>query len=172
VKPETRFSLLFLGLSIIWRTGLLLSGLADSYVGQFPLLPVLAFLLIAMYRGIESRRKASFSEGFQFMDMFKSGMSIALLSTLMYSLFLYVYLRYLDLSFKSRFILRRIEELRKDGTSQEDIDAWIQTTQSFPFVTAWLMFTFIGLLLISLFYAAAISKMMVRKYKARAGGVV
>jgi hypothetical protein len=167
VKPETKYSLLILGLSVIWKTLLLLTGQIDGVLGKYPMLPVLGFMLIGMYRGMEERRKIDHLEGVRFMSAFKSGMSIALLSTLTYSLFLYIYMRYLDLGFKSRFIAQRIEELQKNGSNQADIDAWIQTTQSFPFVSSWLLFTFIGLLLISLFYALAISRMMIRKYPAK-----
>lgn len=167
MKPETKYSLLILGLAIIWKTGILLAGLVDGPIGKYPLLPVFGFMLIGMYRGVEERRKLSFPKGMRFPDGFKPAISIAMLSTLTYSLFLYVYLNYLDGSFKDRFVAKRIEELQKSGSSQADIEAWFQTTQSFPFTTAWLLFTFLGLMVIGLLYALVIARMMTRKYPFR-----
>ena len=164
MKPETKYSLLILGLSVIWKTGLLLSGQADGLLGKYPLLPVLGFMLIGMYRGVEERRKLSHPNGMGFLDAFKPAISIALLASLIYTLFLYVYLNYLDVDFKARFVANSIEDLKTNGSNPADIEAWIQSTQTFPFTTAWILFTFIGLALIGFVYAVVIGRLMLKKY--------
>jgi hypothetical protein len=168
LKPETKFALFIFALSVIWKTGLLLSGFVDSAIGKFPLLPVFAFLLIGMYRGMEERRKSDFLNGVTFLPIFKAGASIATLFTLMYTLFLYFYLNFLDVAFKARYIASRAEELKKDQTSAENIAAWIKSAESFPFASSWLLFTFIGLMLLGLFYSFAITRMMVKKHPVKA----
>ena len=60
------------------------------------------------------------------------------------------------------------EDLKKDQTSTENIEAWIKSAQTFPFSSAWLLFTFIGLMLLGLFYAFAITRMMVKKHPIKA----
>jgi len=164
LKPETKYSLFIFGLSVIWKTSLLLTGLVETAIGKFPLLPVFGFLLIGMYRGMEERRKLDFTNGVPFLPAFKTGASIATLFTLLYTLFLYFYLNYLDVAFKARYIADRVVELKKDNTPPANIDAWIKDAQSFPFSSSWLLFTFIGLMLLGLFYAFAITRMMVKKH--------
>lgn len=136
----------------------------DTAIGKFPLLPVFAFLLIGMYRGMEERRKLDFTNGVSFLPAFKTGASIATLFTLLYTLFLYFYLNFLDVAFKARYIATRVEDLKKEQTSPENIEAWVKSAQTFPFSSSWLLFTFIGLMLLGLFYAFAIARMMVKKH--------
>jgi hypothetical protein len=168
LKPETKYSLFIFGLSVIWKTSLLLSGLVETAIGDFPVLPVFAFLLIGMFRGMEERRKLDFSNGVSFLPIFKSGASIATLFTLLYTLFLYFYLNFLDVAFKARFIADRVEDLKKKQTTPENIEAWVKSAQTFPFSSSWLLFTFIGLMLIGLIYAFAITRMMVKKHPIKA----
>jgi hypothetical protein len=75
-----------------------------------------------------------------------------------------VYLKYLDVDFKARFVANRIEDLKTNDSNPADIEAWIQSTESFPFTTAWLLFTFIGLALIGFVYAVVIGRLMLKKY--------
>ena len=110
MKPETRFALFVFAIAVIWRMGLYLSGLADSMLGNYPLLPVFGFLLIGMFRGINERRKSDFPNGVPFLAAFKTGMSIAALFTMMYTLFIYVYINYLDSNFRGRYVANRIAE--------------------------------------------------------------
>jgi hypothetical protein len=166
MKPETRSALFILALSIIWRTGLYLAGFADSTLGSYPLLPVFGFLLIGMFRGIDARRKLDYPNGIPFLPAFKAGMSISALFALMYTLFIYVYITYLDYDFKGRFIASRVEELRKNKTPEVDVTAWIDGAEKFPFAMTWILFTFIGLMVLSVFYAGAIGRMMAKKYPA------
>lgn len=166
MKPETKFTLLVFAISVIWKTGLLLTGLNESFLGKYPLLLVFGLLLIGMYRAVDARRKADFPNGLTFMPVFKIGMSVATLFTLLYSLFIYLYITSIDLGFRDSFIAKRVEELKKSDTPQVDIDAWIKGAEDFPFAMTWVLFTFIGLMIISVFYAGAIARMMTRKYPA------
>ncbi len=168
MKPETRFALFIFAASVIWRTGLYLSGFADSTLGNYPLLPVFGFLLIGMFRGMENRRQLDFPNGIPFLPAFKTGMSIAALFSLMYTLFIYVYITYLDYDFKGRFIAKRVLDLRKNKTPEVDITAWIDGAEKFPFAMTWILFTFIGLMVLSVFYAGVIGRMMVKKYPVKA----
>lgn len=133
-------------------------------LGKYPLLPVFAFMLIGIFRGVNERRILTFSSGIKFMDAFKTGVSIAALFSLIYTLFIYLYITNIDDGFKNRFVSMRIAELEKAGTSAADINAWTEGLNRFPFYTAWLLFSFIGLMLIGLFYSAAIARMMSRKH--------
>ena len=153
---------------------LLFTGWNDSVIGKYPLLPVFGFLLIGMFRGIDERRKLDYTETFSFPGLFKSGMSIAALFTLTYSLFLYVYLNYLDVDFKARMIKARIaEQLRdKPETSPEMIKQWTDSTANFPFVSIWILFTFIGLMVLGAFYAGIITRMMRKKHAMAVPGKV
>jgi hypothetical protein len=164
MKPETRFALFVFATAVIWRTGLYLSGLADSMLGNYPLLPIFGFLLVGMFRGINEGRKTDFPNGVPFLPAFKTGMSIAALFTMMYTLFIYVYINYLDSNFRGRYIANRIADLRKNKTPEIDITAWVKSAEKFPFENIWVLFTFIGLMVISVFYSAAIARMMAKKY--------
>lgn len=164
MKPETRFALFVFAIAVIWRTGLYLSGFADSMLGNYPLLPVFGFLLIGMFRGINDRRKSDYLDGVPFLPAFKSGMSIATLFTLMYTLFIYFYINYLDANFRGRYIADRVADLRKNKTPETTISSWVSDAEKFPFETIWVLFTFIGLMVISVFYSAAIARMMAKKY--------
>lgn len=174
MKPETRWALFILALSIIWKMLLLLTGWNDSVIGKYPLLPVFGFMLIGMFRGMEERRKLDYIQTFSFPGLFKSGMSIAALFTLTYSLFLYVYLNYLDAGFKSRMIAARIaEQLRENpDTSPEMIKQWTDSTAGFPFASIWILFTFIGLMVLGAFYAGIITRMMRKKHMMLLSGKV
>jgi Ca2+/H+ antiporter len=164
MKPETKYALLILALSIIWKMGLLIAGFAHSTIGKYPLLPVFGFLLIGMFRGMEERRKLDFNEEFSFPALFKSGMSIAALFTVMYCLFLYFYLKELDVEFRTQFISGRIEEATAKNMSDSDIGNYSTQLKSFPFVSVWILFTFIGLMTLSTFYSGVITRMMRKKY--------
>ncbi len=166
MKPETRFALFIFALSVIWRTGLYMAGFADTSLGNYPLLPVFGFLLIGMFRGINERRKLDHPNGIHFMYAFKSGMSIATLFTLMYSIFIYVYITFIDYDFKGRFIALRKADLIKNNTPAADVTAWVNGAEKFPFAMTWILFTFIGLMVISVFYSGAIARMMAKKYPA------
>lgn len=166
MRPETRFALFIFALSVIWRTGLYMAGFADSALGNYPLLPIFGFLLIGMFRGINERRKLDYAEGVPFLPAFKTGMSIATLFTLMYTLFIYFYITQIDYDFKGRFIASRVADLRKNHTPEADVTAWINGADKFPFEMTWVLFTFIGLMVISVFYAGAIGRMMAKKYPA------
>ena len=61
-------------------------------------------------------------------------------------------------------IPQRITELRASNTPEVDVNAWIKGAQDFPFALTWTLFTFIGILIISVFYAGAIGRMMIKKY--------
>lgn len=119
-----------------------------------------------MFRAVDARRKIDFPNGLTFMPVFKIGMSVATFFTLLYSLFIYLYITAIDLGFRDNFIAKRVEELKKSDTPQVDIDAWIKGAEDFPFAMTWVLFTFIGLMIISVFYAGAIARMMTRKYPA------
>lgn len=143
-----------------------LTGLDESFLGKYPLLIVFGILLIGMYRAVDQRRKLDFENGIAFLPAFKTGMSVSVLFTLMYSFFIYMYVTVIDLGFRDDFIAKRIEELRKNNTPEADINVWIKSAQDFPFAMTWVLFTFIGLLVISVFYAGAIARMMSKKYPA------
>ena len=49
-------------------------------------------------------------------------------------------------------------------TPRTDIDAWRLSTAEFPFEMSWLVFTFVGVLVLGVFYAAMMARMMARKY--------
>ena len=164
LKPETKYALLILALSILWKMGLLISGLSHSTIGKYPLLPIFGFLLIGMFRGMDERRKLDFSEEFNFPRLFKSGMSIAALFTVMYCLFLYFYLKELDVEFRTLFISGRIEEATAKQMSDSDISMYSTQLSAFPFVSVWILFTFIGLMTLSTFYSGVIARMMRKKY--------
>ena len=164
MKPETKGTILVLALSIIWKTLLLLTGWVDAGIGKYPLLPVLGFLLIGMYRSMDERRKLSFSDGIPFKDAFKSGMSVAALFSLTYSLFIYFYLFSIDPAFKLRFIDNRIISMKDQNTAPEAIEAWKNSNANFPFEAFWLVLTFVGILLLGVFYAAMTSRMMAKKF--------
>jgi hypothetical protein len=164
VKPETKGTILVLALSIIWKTLLLLTGWVDAGIGKYPLLPVLGFLLIGMYRSMDERRKLSFANGIPFKDAFKSGMSVAALFSLTYSLFIYFYLFSIDPAFKLRFIDNRIISMKAQNTAPEAIEAWKNSNVNFPFEAFWLVLTFVGILLLGVFYAAMTARMMAKKF--------
>jgi hypothetical protein len=164
MKPETKGAALVLGLSVIWKTLLLLTGWVDGFLGKYPLLPILGFLLIGMYRTMEERRKLSYSAGVPFKEAFRSGMSVAALFSLTYSLFIYIYLFFLDTQFKARFVEQRVADMVAQKTPQTNIDAWRLSTAEFPFEMSWLVFTFAGILVLGVFYAAMMARMMARKY--------
>jgi ABC-type antimicrobial peptide transport system permease subunit len=164
MTPETRGALFVLALSVIWKTLLLLTGWVDGFLGKFPLLAILAFLLIGMFRSMEARRKLTYPDGITFLPAFKAGMSVNALFSLLYSLFMYFYLFVLDTGFRSRFVNQRVADMVKEKTSPEAIEAWKQSTTSFPFEMMWMLFTFIGVLIIGTFYAAMTARMMARKY--------
>lgn len=164
MKPETKGAILILALSMIWKTLLLLTGWVDMAIGKYPLLPVLGFLLIGMYRSMEERRKLSFPNGIPFKDAFKSGMSVAALFSLAYSLYIYVYLNFLDPNYKLRFVEHRVADMVEQQTSPENIEAWKKSTANFPFEITWLVFTFVGILVLGTFYAAMTSRMMAKKF--------
>jgi hypothetical protein len=164
MKPETKAVVLILSLSVIWKNLLLLTGWVEGFLGKYPLLPILGFMLIGMFRAMEERRKISFPKGIPFKDAFRCGMSVNALFALVYSLFVYLYLNFLDSGFRQRFSLQRVEDMRKQNTPQADIDAWVQTSQQFPFEMTWVLFTFIGVLVLGVFYAAIMARMMNKKY--------
>lgn len=144
--------------------GLLLTGLDTSFLGKYPLLLVFALLLIGMYRGVDGRRKLDHPDGISFMPAFRSAMSVSALFSLIYTLFIYFFITKIDENFRDKFIANRIAELREAKTPQVDIDAWIKGSYEFPFALTWTLFTFIGIMVISLIYAFAIGKMMTKKY--------
>ncbi|MEX1188133.1 MAG: DUF4199 family protein [Bacteroidia bacterium] len=164
MKPESKFPLLVFAVAVIWKTGLLLTGLNDSFLGKYPLLLVFGLLLIGMFRAVDARRKIDYPNGITSMPVFKIAMSVATLFTLMYSVFIYFYITAIDLDFRSNFIAKRVDELKASDTPQVDIDAWIKGAEDFPFAMTWVLFTFVGLMLISVFYAMAIARMMARKH--------
>jgi hypothetical protein len=67
-------------------------------------------------------------------------------------------------NFRGRYIANRIADLRKNKTPEIDITAWVKSAEKFPFENIWVLFTFIGLMVISVFYSAAIARMMAKKY--------
>jgi ABC-type antimicrobial peptide transport system permease subunit len=77
---------------------------------------------------------------------------------------MYFYLFVLDTAFKMRFVNQRVADMVNDKTSPEAIEAWKKSTASFPFEMMWMLFTFIGVLVIGTFYAAMTARMMARKY--------
>lgn len=164
MTPETRGALFVLALSVIWKTLLLLTGWVDGMLGKFPLLAILAFLLIGMFRSMEARRKQSHPDGIAFLPAFKAGMSVNALFSLLYSLFMYFYLFVLDTGFRTRFVNQRVADMVNDKTAPESIEAWKQSTTTFPFEMMWMLFTFIGVLVIGTFYAAMTARMMAKKY--------
>ena len=164
MTPETRGALFVLALSVIWKTLLLLTGWVDGFLGKFPLLAILAFLLIGMFRSMDSRRKLSYPDGIAFLPAFKAGMSVNALFSLLYSLFMYFYLFVLDTGFRSRFVNQRVADMVNEKTSPEAIEAWKQSTTSFPFEMMWMLFTFVGVLVIGTFYAGMTARMMAKKY--------
>lgn len=145
-----------------------MTGLDETFLGKYPLLVVFGLLLIGMYRAVDGRRQLDHPEGITFMPAFKTGMSVAVLFTLMYSLFIYLYITAIDLGFRDDFIAKRVEELRKNNTSQADIDTWLNSAKDFPFAMTWVLFTFIGLMVISVFYAGAIGRMISKKFPPKA----
>jgi hypothetical protein len=164
LKPETRFTLLIFAVAVIWKMTLFITGLDSTFLGKYPLLIVFALLLIGMYRGVDGRRKIDHPDGIAFMPAFRSGMSISSLFSLMYTLFIYFFITVIDEQFKSKFVANRIAELQESKTPQVDIDAWIKGTENFPFAMTWVLFTFLGIIIISVFYAGAIGRMMAKKY--------
>lgn len=166
MRPETKYTLFVFAVSLIWKTGLYLTGLNEGFLGKYPLLIVFGLLLIGMFRAVDERRKLDFADGITFMASFKPAMSVATLFTLLYSLFIYFYVTVIDENFKSDFIAKRVDELRASETPEADVNAWINGAQDFPFAMTWVLFTFIGLMVISVFYAGAIGRMMARKYPA------
>jgi hypothetical protein len=80
-----------------------------------------------------------------------------------------MYVSVIDLSFREDFIAKRVEELKKNNTPQADINVWLKSAEDFPFAMVWVLFTFIGLMVIGVFYAAAIARMMSRKYPVKQG---
>jgi hypothetical protein len=169
VKPETRYALFILGAAILWKLILLYTGLVNTAIGKYPLLLIFGFLLIGMYRGMEERRKMDHVENLHFPSLFKSGMSIVALFSLTYSLFLYVYLRFIDSGFMTRMKFARMEEVKKSTTSAEKIEAFSRSFDQLPNVTLWILFTFIGLMVLGAFYSGMITRMMRKKYFPVAG---
>jgi hypothetical protein len=166
MTPETRGAFFVLALSVIWKSLLLLTGWVDGALGKYPLLAILAFLLIGMFRSMDARRKLSFPDGITFLPAFKAGMSVNALFSLLYSLFMYLYLFVLDTGFRTRFVNHRVADMLADNTAPEAIEAWKKSTTSFPFEMMWMLFTFVGVLVIGTFYAAMTARMMARKYPA------
>jgi hypothetical protein len=168
MTPETRGALFVLALSVIWKTLLLLTGWVDGFLGKFPLLAILAFLLIGMFRSMEARRKLSHPDGIAFLPAFRAGMSVNALFSMLYTFFLYFYLYVLDTGFRARFIKQRIADLISQNTSAANVEAWKKSsatsTWAVNFERDWILATFIGLLLIGTFYAAMTARMMARKY--------
>jgi hypothetical protein len=164
MTPETRGALFVLALSAIWKSLLLLTGWVDGFLGKFPLLAILAFLLIGMFRSMEARRKLTYPDGIPFSPAFKAGMSVNALFSLLYSLFMYFYLYVLDTEFRIRFVNQRVADMVADKASPETIEAWKKSTVSFPFEMMWMLFTFVGVLVIGTFYAGMMARMMARKY--------
>lgn len=143
--------------------GLFITGLDTTFLGKYPLLLVFALLLIGMYRGVDGRRKLDHADGIAFMPAFRSAMSVSMLFSLIYTLFIYFYITAIDTEFSNKFIANRITELRASNTPEVDVNAWIKGAQDFPFALTWTLFTFIGILIISVFYAGAIGRMMIKK---------
>jgi len=164
LKPETRFTLLIFAIAVIWKMGLFITGLDTSFLGKYPLLLVFALLLIGMYRGADGRRKLDHVDGIAFMPAFRSAMSISALFSLIYTLFVYFYITSIDNQFMNKFIANRVTELRASNTPEVDVNAWIKGAQEFPFALTWTLFTFIAIMVISVFYAGAIGRMMAKKY--------
>lgn len=164
MKPETKYALLILGLSMLWKLVILLGGWVDSGIAKYPVIPVLAFMLIGMFRAVDARRKLDHPDGISFMAAFKAGISTSILFTLMYSLFIYLYITVFDAGFKARYVLNRVAELRENNTPEVDVQAWLRSTENFPFANIWVLFTFIGLGLLSLFYSLSIARMISRKF--------
>jgi hypothetical protein len=164
LKPETRATLLIFAIAVIWKMGLFITGLDTSFLGKYPLLLVFALLLIGMYRGTDGRRKLDHKDGIAFMPAFRSAMSVSMLFSLIYTLFVYFYITTIDDQFMNKFIANRVTELRASNTPEVDVNAWIKGAQEFPFALTWTLFTFIGVMVISVFYAGAIGRMMIKKY--------
>lgn len=164
MKPETKFPLLVFAFCVIWKFSLLYSGLADTAVGRFAILPVWIFLFWGILKAMEQRRKLDYASGAVFLPLFKSGASVAVLFTVLYSLFIYVYLRFIDTGFMGRMVQARVEQAILKGESQEAVNAWVETTKHFPFVSMWVLFTFLGVLMMGILFSFAISRMMVKKY--------
>ncbi|MFN5371364.1 MAG: DUF4199 domain-containing protein, partial [Bacteroidia bacterium] len=99
-----------------------------------------------------------------FLPAFKAGMSVNALFSLLYSLFMYFYLFVLDTGFRTRFVNQRVADMVNEKTAPEAIEAWKQSTSAFPFEMMWMLFTFVGVLVIGTFYAAMTARMMARKY--------
>jgi hypothetical protein len=77
---------------------------------------------------------------------------------------MYFYLYVLDTEFRIRFVNQRVADMVADKASPETIEAWKKSTVSFPFEMMWMLFTFVGVLVIGTFYAGMMARMMARKY--------
>jgi hypothetical protein len=63
-----------------------------------------------------------------------------------------------------RFIDNRIISMKDQNTAPEAIEAWKNSNANFPFEAFWLVLTFVGILLLGVFYAAMTSRMMAKKF--------
>jgi hypothetical protein len=166
MKIETRFGLIVLLLSIIWKTSLFAFGARDTFMGQYSVMFVMLFMLLGIYLGLEELRKTVFGGKLSFQQGFKSGMMIAFLHSIFYSLFLYVYYAYIDVTFFAEKIEARVAEARAAGNTEESIESFRQSAEQILSPSVQSTFSLVGLLVLSAFYAGIIAKMIEKKHGA------
>jgi hypothetical protein len=164
MSPEARYGLSVFLLSAIWKTSLFAFGARDTFLGEFSILFVMLFMLVGIYMGVEEVRKSIRDKKILFIQGFKSGMSIAALHTILYSLFIYAYYAYIDSTFFPEMIELRVQEFRIAGDNEASIEGFRQSAELILSPMVQSTFTLVGLLVLSAFYAGVVAKMVEKKH--------
>lgn len=163
MRPETKYGLSVFLISVIWKTGLFAFNARDTFAGQYSVILVMLFMLIGIFLAVEEQRKQSPEKKISFLSGFKAGMSVAALHTVLYSLYLYAYYAYIDTSFFAETIEARVSEFRMAGNSESDIEGFRQSAEVILSPMIQSTFTLVGLLIISVFYAGVVAKLVEKK---------
>ncbi len=163
MKTTLKYALFISSASIIWKLSLFIAKAQDTLLGKYYLFAYFLFILLGILFGIKSHQKNN-PEGTSLGSKIKSGMKITSLNALFYSAFIFVYYKWIDLSFFNSKIEKDLLLMKSRNNTATEIEQYLNTTKILYSPSSLFQATLFGFILIGALYSIFCALAMHKKW--------
>ena len=152
MKLVLKYALFISSFSIIWKLSLFIANAQNTVLGKYYLFAYFLFILVGILFGLKEYIKKH-PEGTSIGEKIKVGMKISGLNALLYSAFIFLYYRWIDISFFASKINKDLLLMKSRNNSPSEIEQYLNTVKILYSPSSLFQATLFGFLLIGIIYS-------------------